>query len=83
MRTRSCIAIITAVSLVGFLSCEEIIPAAPADDEILDGPVQGLSGAEQRQFLAGDIAFNDEIFTVENGFRPPIRCYLMRQLPCR
>ena len=70
MRTRSCIAIITAVSLVGFLSCEEIIPAAAADDEILDGPVQGLSGAEQRQFLAGDIAFNDEIFTVENGLGP-------------
>ncbi|MFZ2906556.1 MAG: di-heme oxidoredictase family protein [Cyclobacteriaceae bacterium] len=64
------LAILTSACLVGFLSCEEIIPSGPTEDEILDGPVHGLNGAEQRQFLAGDIAFNDEIFTTENGLGP-------------
>ncbi|NOT50131.1 MAG: c-type cytochrome [Chitinophagaceae bacterium] len=54
-----CIAIIQA--------CTKLQPAAPADDEILDGPVAGLSYDQNRQFLAGDIAFNDEIFTTQTG----------------
>ncbi|KAA6438038.1 c-type cytochrome [Dyadobacter flavalbus] len=49
------------------LSCERITPRVPADDQILDGPVDGLSSAEKRRFLAGDAAFNDEIFTSETG----------------
>jgi len=57
-------------SLVSIISCEEIIPAAPGDNELLDGPVNGLSHAEQAQFLAGDIAFNDEIFIPESGLGP-------------
>ena len=52
------------------LSCEEIIPAAPGNAELLDGPLEGLTYAEQKQFLAGDIAFNDEIFTSSNGLGP-------------
>ena len=54
-----CIAIIQA--------CTKLQPAAPADDEILDGPVAGLSYDQNRQFLAGDVAFNDEIFTTQTG----------------
>lgn len=50
--------------------CEWMIPPAPADDGILDGPVAGLSSAESARFLAGDIAFNDEIFTAETGLGP-------------
>jgi len=50
--------------------CEWIIPPAPADNELLDGPVEGLTPAESARFLAGDIAFNDQIFTAETGLGP-------------
>jgi CxxC motif-containing protein (DUF1111 family) len=52
------------------IACEEVIPEAPAESELLDGPMEGLSHAEQAQFLKGDIAFNDEVFTAENGLGP-------------
>jgi CxxC motif-containing protein (DUF1111 family) len=51
-------------------SCDEFEPAAPGDEEILDGPVAGLSNAENHRFLKGDIAFNDEVFTIEKGLGP-------------
>lgn len=53
-----------------FQACEKITPAAPADDAILDGPVEGLTAAEYGRFINGDIAFNDEVFTVETGLGP-------------
>ena len=56
--------------LIAFASCDKLGPLEPADNEILDGPLQGLSAEEQAQFLAGDIAFNDEIFTSANGLGP-------------
>jgi len=52
------------------LSCESIIPEAPAENELLDGPMEGLSPAEQGQFLDGDIAFNDDVFFSKNGLGP-------------
>jgi len=52
------------------VSCEKFLPQAPEDDEILDGPVEGLSPAEKDIFLRGDRAFNDDIFTTENGLGP-------------
>lgn len=42
----------------------------PADNEILDGPVDGLSGEQSARFLAGDRAFNDDVFTKETGLGP-------------
>ncbi len=51
----------------GIIACSKLLPASPADDEILDGPVPGLEGAAHTQFLAGDIAFNDEVFTPTTG----------------
>jgi len=48
-------------------ACEDLVPGAPANDELLDGPVAGLTAAESRQFLAGDAAFNDQVFTAETG----------------
>lgn len=50
--------------------CEAFEPAAPADNELLDGPVSGLNGAENRIFIQGDIAFNDEVFTPATGLGP-------------
>ena len=61
-------AIIALVSAA--ISCEKFLPQAPEDDEILDGPVEGLSPAEKDIFLRGDRAFNDDIFTTENGLGP-------------
>lgn len=51
-------------------SCSKLEPAAPADDELLDGPVAGLSGEEHARFLRGDVAFNDEVFHMGNGLGP-------------
>jgi CxxC motif-containing protein (DUF1111 family) len=53
-----------------FSACENFEPAAPADHELLDGPVEGLSEAENIRFLRGDIAFNDEVFLPETGLGP-------------
>ncbi|WP_144605497.1 di-heme oxidoredictase family protein [Algoriphagus algorifonticola] len=52
------------------VSCEKILPPEPAEYEILDGPVEGLSNQQSAQFLKGDIAFNDEIFTAQTGLGP-------------
>jgi CxxC motif-containing protein (DUF1111 family) len=49
------------------VSCEKILPPEPAEYEILDGPVEGLSNQQSAQFLKGDIAFNDEVFTAQTG----------------
>jgi CxxC motif-containing protein (DUF1111 family) len=51
-------------------SCEWMIPPAPADDAILDGPVEGLTSGEHARFLAGDLAFNGQIFTAATGLGP-------------
>jgi len=48
-------------------SCEKLAPGAPNSDELLDGPVDGLSYSESARFLKGDQAFNDRIFTAETG----------------
>jgi CxxC motif-containing protein (DUF1111 family) len=60
--------LITAV--VTAVACTKLLPGAPADDELLDGPVAGLSYEQNRQFLAGDVAFNDEIFITQSGLGP-------------
>ena len=51
-------------------ACESFEPAAPAENNLLDGPVNGLSEAENRIFLRGDVAFNNEIFTPATGLGP-------------
>ncbi len=61
---------IISLLAVAFCSCEFLEPAAPAENELLDGPLADLTPAENAQFLAGDIAFNDEIFTSTTGLGP-------------
>lgn len=48
-------------------ACAKLEPAALAEEELLDGPVEGLSYDQGRQFLAGDVAFNDEVFSSQTG----------------
>lgn len=62
--------IFIGVSLLLLCSCENLGPEEPMEYELLDGPIDGLSISEQKRFLAGDIAFNDDVFTVENGLGP-------------
>lgn len=66
--------IFTLLSLFAILiwgaSCSEFEPAARESDSLLDGPVDGLSAAEHQHFLNGDAAFNNDIFTSENGLGP-------------
>jgi len=47
--------------------CLKLEPGVPADEDLLDGPVAGLNISQHRQFLAGDKAFNDEVFSSSNG----------------
>jgi CxxC motif-containing protein (DUF1111 family) len=49
-----------------FASCEETYTEIPAEDEVLDGTIEGLSHEELARFLKGDVAFN-EVFTSETG----------------
>ncbi len=51
-------------------ACEEFLLEPPVENELLDGPIAGLSTSQQQVFLAGDIAFNDEIFGPESGLGP-------------
>lgn len=62
------------ISLVVFtillnVSCEEILPSAPAEEEVLDGPMEGLTPTQLRTFLNGDEAFS-ETFTPLTGLGP-------------
>jgi CxxC motif-containing protein (DUF1111 family) len=47
-------------------SCETSYIDIPADDQLLDGTIEGLSGAQLSQFLRGDTSVN-EVFTRETG----------------
>ncbi|EGV44499.2 thiol oxidoreductase [Bizionia argentinensis JUB59] len=57
-------------ALLVLFSCDVLAPGEPEENELLDGPVEGLSMAESRRFIEGDVAFNDQIFTVETGLGP-------------
>ena len=61
--------VLSALILVvtGIVACQKLLPKAPPGNELLDGPVEGLSYEENRRFLAGDVAFNDEVFTSQTG----------------
>jgi CxxC motif-containing protein (DUF1111 family) len=52
------------------VSCTKLEPAPPSDDQTLDGPVEGLTNAQNAQHLRGDIAFTDEVFTRSTGLGP-------------
>ena len=56
---------LTAFILLLMVSCDKTMPFAPEENTLLDGPMEGLSIEQQIQFLKGDEAFGDDIFTVE------------------
>ncbi|MEO6220692.1 MAG: di-heme oxidoredictase family protein [Ginsengibacter sp.] len=66
--------ILILFAIIGFvfiyISCSKILPKLPKDDEILDGPTEGLTSEQNRMFLRGDVAFNDDIFNKAKGLGP-------------
>ncbi len=52
------------------MACDRIMPKAPPDNSLLDGPVEGLTSGQTIQFLNGDNAFNSEVFTSTTGLGP-------------
>lgn len=68
MKTKIYILLFAVLPLV--FSCEHFEPAGPEEEELLDGPMEDLNSAQNAEFLAGDIAFNDEIFTAASGLGP-------------
>ena len=62
--------LISLVLVIFVTACEVFEPAALAENELLDGPINGLSEGENRIFLLGDIAFNDDVFTPATGLGP-------------
>lgn len=71
MGKRQLLLMMVMVFLVGaMISCSKLLPGVPAEDSILDGPVEGLTPEQNRIFLRGDVAFNDEIFSANNGLGP-------------
>ena len=70
MKKTSIIILSIVLSVALMQACSKLEPKIPADNQQLDGPVINLSYEQHKQFLAGDAAFNDEIFTVQKGLGP-------------
>lgn len=70
MRTKMLVLGAIYLLITAVIACEKILPQAPDDNEILDGPIEGLTMEQNRIFLRGDIAFNGEIFTPASGLGP-------------
>ncbi len=62
--------LLSAILVLSLFSCSNFEPEPLGDDQILDGPIPGLTYEQNRRFLAGDVAFNDEVFTSPTGLGP-------------
>ncbi len=58
-----------ALNVAILSSCGTFFPEPVPDNQVLDGPLEGLSAAENQRFVNGDVAFS-EVFTVSNGLGP-------------
>src|SRR5699024_10121111 len=58
------------VLLLMMVGCEVFAPKELEEYELLDGPLEGLTYAETKRFVAGDAAFDNQIFTAETGLGP-------------
>ncbi|HVE60391.1 MAG TPA: di-heme oxidoredictase family protein [Chitinophagaceae bacterium] len=70
MKKKLLVLLVISFSMIIYLSCSKVLPGAPKDEQILDGPIDGLTSEQKKMFLSGDVAFNDEIFTKETGLGP-------------
>ena len=58
------------IGLIGLAACSQLMPGPVDASETLDGPLDGLTAEQHAQFLAGDAAFNTDVFTLETGLGP-------------
>ena len=63
------ILIIFALGIAGLTACADLFTEAPADNEIFDGPIDGLTAVQLKGFADGDEAFG-QTFNVETGLGP-------------
>lgn len=57
------------VCVLIMVSCDNFEPLLPENEEVLDGEMEGLTLAQQAEFLRGDEAFG-EVFTSSKGLGP-------------
>ena len=55
--------------LLALAGCDALVPAAPSEEEVLAGPIAGLSGAQLAEHARGDEEFG-RIFGVADGLGP-------------
>jgi CxxC motif-containing protein (DUF1111 family) len=55
--------------MVLVVACEKTMPPSPEENELLDGPIEGLTSEQHDLFLKGDEAFS-EVFSIEKGLGP-------------
>lgn len=70
MRRQLFVLLSLCAAVLLYISCSKLLPKAPEEDQVLDGPLEGLTQEQLRLFIKGDIAFNDEVFTAANGLGP-------------
>ena len=70
MKQTTLLYLFVSLLLFGAIACEDLLPGEPDNDSLLDGPVDGLTPAQNALFLAGDVGFNDEVFTPATGLGP-------------
>ncbi|HUR12620.1 MAG TPA: di-heme oxidoredictase family protein [Flavitalea sp.] len=70
MKKKILVLIWLTASIFFYVSCSKLLPGTPANEQILDGPIEGLNTEQKLAFLRGDAAFNDEIFTTATGLGP-------------
>ncbi len=70
MKSNFIILFLITISVFFIVSCGRTMLIAPEENELLDGPISGLTTEQQIQFLKGDKFFNDEVFTVAKGLGP-------------
>ena len=50
---------------LGLAACDALLPSLPRDEEVLDGPIDGLNGAQLATFAKGDEQFNRVVSAAE------------------
>lgn len=63
------LALIVGITLVAMIACDIIYPDAPADNELLDAPLEDLTGEQLNLHLKGDEEFGRR-FSPEEGLGP-------------
>jgi len=70
LKTKHARLLIIAVFVIAVYSCSRLEPAARRNEDTLDGALDGLTHGQYAQHLAGDDAFNEEVFTSQTGLGP-------------